>query len=247
MRPRHVVVDVLEPGEPEDDRAEEEAAVDVGPDEDDERDRPQPTGVRAAVGDEQQDDREQRHPDELRPQPERDGRDEERRQRRASAARAHAEPAPQADRRRGSRRSAPIERRAEDDEPGPAGDPVDGREDRPGRPTAGPSTAAPAAVNVQVSVGRDAAAVEDLGAGPQVVGQVDARQVRDQRGRAPGSPTARNAQRRGRVTADASDLGVSMHRPWYRSPIGVTAGRTRRRCSAGGRPRTGRTARAPSS
>ena len=50
MRPRHVVVDVLEPGEPEHERAEEEAAVDVGPDQDEDRDRPQALRVRTAVG-----------------------------------------------------------------------------------------------------------------------------------------------------------------------------------------------------
>ena len=58
MRPRLPVVQVLEPGQAEDDRAEEEAAVDVGPDEDDDRDRPEPSRVGAAVGHEQQDDRE---------------------------------------------------------------------------------------------------------------------------------------------------------------------------------------------
>ncbi len=78
VRVRHVVVDVLEPGETQHDRPEEEAAVDVGPDEDDERDRPEPARMGAPIGDEDQHDREQGHPDELRPKRERHRGDDER-------------------------------------------------------------------------------------------------------------------------------------------------------------------------
>jgi len=48
---RHAVVDIFQPGQPEDRRTEEEAAMDVGPGQDDERHDPQALRVRTPVGD----------------------------------------------------------------------------------------------------------------------------------------------------------------------------------------------------
>jgi hypothetical protein len=135
--------------------------------------------VGAAVGDEHQDDREDRHPEELGSEPERDRRDQEGDQGQPGGA-SGAEAASQADGQQAPKDQC-DEGRTEHDETGPPGEPVDGREDDLG---------APLLVRPRETVDRerprvdrwDATAVKDLPARPQVVGQVDARKVGDDRG-----------------------------------------------------------------
>ncbi len=207
--PGNVVVDVLQPGQPEDDRAEEEAAVDVRPEEDQERDRPQARRVRAAIGEQQEDHREDGHPEQLRAQRERDRGDEEgdhREQRRAP----RAETAQQADRQQAPE-DQPDQHCPEDDESGPAGELVDGRQDHLGAPL----LVGPRGAGHRERPGvdrRDPATVEHLGARPQVIGQVDARQVRDERGeRRQGDGQEDPESRQGHATMLAM-VGVPTHR-----------------------------------
>ena len=149
MGPRHPVVEILEPGQPEDDRPEEEAAVDVRPDDDQHRDRPEAPRVRVPVDHEQQDDRKDRHPDQLRAQPERDRRDHEGRQGQERRG-PRGEPPSPPDREQAAE-DDDHERRTQEDETRPAGQLVDGGQDDLGAPLlVGPG--APAAVNVHVSV-----------------------------------------------------------------------------------------------
>ena len=78
--------DVLDPGEPEHGRRQEEAAVDVRPQDSDRDDQPQPPRVRSAIDDEEQRQREQRHRDELRAERQRRRRDGERAERQPGRA-----------------------------------------------------------------------------------------------------------------------------------------------------------------
>ena len=118
MRVRDPVVEVLEPGQPKHDGAEEETAVHVRPDEDQDGDGPQASRVRPAIDDEQEDDREDRHPDELGPQRQGDGEDEECDQGKP-AARRRPETRAQADREEAAEDDG-DQRCAEDDQPCPA-------------------------------------------------------------------------------------------------------------------------------
>ncbi len=124
VRAGPTVRDILDGREPDHERAEEEAAVKVRPDRDDDRDQPQAPRVGPAVRDEQQDDGEQRHPEQLRPQAERDRRDRERHQRQ-ERGRPCAETAMAADDEEAAEDEA-DEPRAEQRQPGPAGQPVGG-------------------------------------------------------------------------------------------------------------------------
>ena len=129
---RIAIVEVLEPRQDQDQRSEEEAPVEVGPDDHEDRDRPQATGMGPSIDDEQQHDGEDRHPEELRPEGERDGRDDERRERQPRrAARAEAAAArDQVD----AAEDDPDQRRPQEDETGPAADAVDAGQDDLGAP-----------------------------------------------------------------------------------------------------------------
>ena len=78
VRSRPAFGDVLEPGKAEHDRREEEAAVEVRPDEHQERDRPETGRMAAPLRDEDQQDREAGHAQQLRAKRESRGRDGER-------------------------------------------------------------------------------------------------------------------------------------------------------------------------
>jgi hypothetical protein len=202
-------VDVLEPGQTEDDRAEEEAAVDVRPQDHEQRDRPQPAGVGSAIGDEEQDDGEDRHAEELGAQPERHGRDQEGDQRQPGGA-SGAQTTAQADREQAAEDQR-DEGRTEYDETRPPGDPVDRRQNHLGAPLLVRPRQAVDRERPGVD-GRDAATVEDLPARPEVVGQVHARKVGDDRGerrQRDGQENPESGQGHRRMLAT---LGVRMHR-----------------------------------
>ena len=104
----------------------------VRPDQDEHRDRPQPTGVGAAVDDEEQGDGEDRHAQELRPERQGHRGDPERHHGQGGGA-ARAETAPPGDREDAPEDDA-DERRAKQDQTRPAADPVDRGEDDLGTP-----------------------------------------------------------------------------------------------------------------
>ena len=121
----------------------------------------------------------------------------------------------------------PDERRPQDDEAGPAG--------RAGRPRRG-STWAPHCWSSQrlaergerPGVGRrDPRRVEDLAAGPEVVREVDARQVRDQRRERPAAadgedgPEPGEGHRAAAGSAARTPAGVRSSRPTSRSASSI--------------------------
>ena len=232
MRVRHMVVEVLQPGQAENDRPEEEAAVDVGPGEHDDRDRPQAPGVRPPVRHEHQHDREQGHPDELRPEREGDGRHEERREGEERGIASH-QPAPPSDEEQAAE-DDPGQRRAQEDETRPRSELVDGGQDDLGAPLlVGPWLAEG---RERPGVGRgDPVPGQDPGASPQVVGQVHARQV-GQDGRDRGQRDGKERpQARHRHRWMLASAGAAAHRD-------VGTGRDQTAATS-----DGRIARAPSS
>src|SRR5204863_6428865 len=112
---------VLEPGEPYDHRAEEEAAMDVSPDDRHEWDEPQHSWMLPTDRQDHQRDAEQCHAEELWSQGERDGADHERSEGQPRGA-AKVEAAAPARLEQAAERHA-HQRRAQDREASPTGDP----------------------------------------------------------------------------------------------------------------------------
>ena len=171
--------DVGDPGEPEHGRRQEEAAVDVRPQDSDGDDQPQPPRVRSTIDDEEQRQREQRHRDELRPQRQRGRRDGERAERQPRRG-SNAGPLATAQLEdRG--RDEPDQGGPEEHEPGPPAHAVDGGQDDLRAPLLVEPRLAGDRERPRVD-GRDAAGRQDLLARPQVVRQVGRGQRRDERG-----------------------------------------------------------------
>ncbi len=170
---------VLQPGETEDDGSQEEAAVQVGPQDHEDRDGPQAGRVTMAIRNEHERDREQRHPEELRAQGE--------------CRRRHHECAEREQRGVPHRPAMPIrddEQTAEDhaDERG-----AKERQTRPARQTKDrrqDDLRSPLLVDPWQAIGRerpcvdagDGSARKDLVAGAEVVREIDGREAREQRG-----------------------------------------------------------------
>ena len=176
---RDVVVEVLEPGQAEDQRCQEEAAVDVGPDQHQRRDRPQQARMGATLRDEEEQHGEERHPERLRPKPERDRRDGEgdEREQRGRPHRQAASPADRVD----AAEDDPDEDGPQQHEARPAAEAVDGREDDLGAPLLVDPRQTRRRERPRVDV-RDDAGVQDPVAGADEIGQVDGGEAADQGG-----------------------------------------------------------------
>ncbi len=225
---------ILDPGESQDERPEEEAAVQVRPDRHDERHQPQPARMLVAIGDEEQHDREQGHPEDLRAQTERDGGDDVGGEREESGG-PRAKPAMPTDDVEASEDDA-DEARPEDGQTRPAGDGERRGEQRlrtpllvePGRPRGGERPRVH---------GRDRVVGEDLVARTQVIGEVDRGQVRDERAQHRQGDREERPEAVQRHPRMLSARGAPSHR---------LDGPTRAQPTAAGTS-VGRTARAPSS
>ena len=178
MRARPAFGNVLEPGEAEHDRRQEEAAVEVRPDEHQEGDRPETGRMAAPLRDEDEQDREAGHAQQLRAKRKGRGRDRE-------CAEGHERGAP----RRQAASEPDQQDRSEDHahEPRskqrqtrPATDLVDRRQDDLRSPLLVEPRQPVRSEGPRVDA-RDRARPDDLVAGAQVIGKVDRREAGKER------------------------------------------------------------------
>ena len=174
MRPDRALGHILEPDEAENGGREEEAAVEVGPDDRQEGDRPETGRMTAPIRDEHEQDREAGHAQQLRAKREGRGRDGERakgQERRVPRREAASEPDQQ-----DCPEDATHEPRSKHRQARPATDVVDGREDDLRSPLLVEPRQAVRGERPRVDP-RDRRHPDDLVTGAQVVGEVDRREA----------------------------------------------------------------------
>ncbi len=170
--------EVLEPGDGDRRRPQEERPVDARPDEHEQRDRPDETRSTLAPGQDRHGRREEDHPEELGSERERDEADREAGEREPGRQPESGTcPATAEEHQRGDE---PDEHRPGNGEERPAAEPEDGPEHDLGRPLLVEPRQAGGGERERVRR-RERAVVEDDLPGPDVVGEVHGRQRRQER------------------------------------------------------------------